>query len=319
MSLKYIKFNGSGQFTPESGGHFNRIFQLTIASITCVILLSSMSDEPKLMHWDRHVLTTGNVIEEHVNDSTSDLFVLRKGNISIEIQANNGFLNEKYLVYQDNEWVEIAIAKGESSGAVSITDSSNQILQGNFINMWKDDDSSITEEMAIGNYRITRKLALVGDGLLHVTTCLNGENPKSLHSFFDRFSFSQDPDWSYAPSIGGFVPDAYYKAPVVMCQSNNLAFAIIPDLNQLSKENLERCNHFLSLNLPAGRLLSTGYAPATLVAHSVYAENQEIYWQPNKNMENSYFLLIIPFAEKKQAYRQAVRFLWDQLLAVNLA
>ncbi len=287
-------------------------YQIAAIFMCCVSLLSFKSTKPEITNNTRHFHTSSEVIGKHADDNITDLVTLEKDNISIEIQVKNGSLTEKYFVQQGDKWIEVAASRGESVGAVSMRDSSNQIIEGNFVKMWQDDESSITEELSIGGYRILRKLKVADDGLLYVTTRLENENPKNLHSFFDRFSFSQNSDWSYAPSIGGFIPDAYYKAPVVMCQSNSSAFAIVPDLNHLNKENLERCNHFMSLNLPEGQLLSVGYAPTKLVAHSVYAENKFGNWNPDTNLENSYFLLLTGEAEKQQAYRRIVRLHWDQ-------
>lgn len=288
------------------------VYLLILVWLCCTALLSFKSTKPGITDNTRQFHALPEVISKHANDNNTALITLKKDNILIEIQEKNGSLIERYFVRQEGEWIKVAESRGESVGAVSIRDSSNQVMNGSVVNMWQDDGSSITEEMSIGNYRIMRKLTVVGDGLLHVTTRLYGESPESLHSFFDRFSFSLDPDWSYAPSIGGFIPDAYYKAPVVMCQSNSSAFAIVPDLNQLNKDNLERCNHFLSLNLPEGQLLSVGYTPTKLVAHSVYAENKFGTWQPDTTMENSYFLLLSDDAEKHQAYRKIVRLHWEQ-------
>jgi hypothetical protein len=186
------------------------------------------------------------------------------------MRVNNGILEERYLARQDNDWIEIAASNGDSIGTVSMRDSSDQILAGNVIEI-RQDEASITEELAIGNYRITRELEIIDDGpWLRVTTRLTGGGSVPIHAFFDQFCYSIEPDWSYAPSIGGFIPDAYYKAPVVMCQSNAKTFAIVPDLSQLTTDVIKRCNHFLGFNLPAGRLLSVGFTPPALVAHSVY-------------------------------------------------
>ena len=241
----------------------------------------------------------------------TDPILFKKGNISIELHVNKGVLEERYLARQDNDWIEIATSCGESIGSISLRDSANQILPGS-VREIRQYEASITEELAIGNYRVTRELMVIDDGpWLRVTTQLTGGNHASIHAFFDQFSFSNEPEWSYAPSIGGFVPDAYYKAPVVMCQSNSDAFAIVPDLNQLNGDVLKRCNHFLGLNLPAGRSLSVGFTPPALVAHSVYAPDQMKSWQPDGTVENSYFLLLTSGAVHQQAYREVVRFHWE--------
>jgi hypothetical protein len=244
--------------------------------------------------------------------SVTDPVVLKQGDVTVEVRAREGLLEERYLARKGHDWVEVAVSRGESVGAVTIKDGSGQVIEGSLVKIRQDDGSSITEELAIGDYRVTRVLEVAGNGLLRVTTRMNGEYPDSLHSYFDRFAFSLDPDWSYAPSIGGFVPDAYYKAPLVMCQSAGVALGVVPDLKRLDRDDLRCCNHFISMDLPAGRLLSVGYAPAKLVAHSVYGESKLHYWQPNPDMENTYFLLLAGEAEKQQAYRKAVRLFWDQ-------
>ena len=288
------------------------VYQLLLVSLGFTILLSFKPFKPENANNTHYFPASSEVVQKHADDNNTDLVALRKDNISIKIQTQNGSLVERYFVRQKDKWIEIAVSRGESVGAVCIRDSSNRILRGKFVKIWQEDESSITEELVIGAYHILRKIEVVKNDLLHVTTRLENENPKKLHSFSDQFSFSLDQDWSYAPSIGGFIPDAYYKAPVVMCQSNSFAFAIVPDLNQLNKDNLERCNHFLLLNLPEGKLLSVGYAPTKLVAHSVYAENKFGVWQPHTNMENSYFLLLTGNAEKQQAYRRIVRLHWGR-------
>lgn len=246
---------------------------------------------------------------ESLNNTDPILFA--KENIAIEIRVNNGILEERYLARQDNDWIEIAKSNGKSIGAVSMRDNTNQILPGRVVEI-RHDEATITEELAIGKYRVTRELKVSDNGpWLRVTTKLSGGDSASIHAFYDQFSYSNEPDWSYAPSIGGFVPDAYYKAPLVMCQSGSNAFAIVPDLNQLNKEVLKRCNHFLGLNLPAGRLMSVGFTPPVMVAHSVYAADQMGSWKPDGSVENSYFLLLTSSAVHQQAYREVVRFHWE--------
>jgi len=308
----YVVFCNSLQRSIKKILRKTSCYQIAGVLMCGVSLLSFNISKSGITDNTNHFNVSAELIGEHADNITVDLIDLKKDDISIKIQVKNGSLEERYFVRHGDEWVEVAGSRGESVGAVSMRDSSNQIIEGDFVKMWQDDESSITEEMSIGNYRITRRLVVVGEGLLHVTTRLNGKKPKSLHSFFDQFGFSQNPDWSYAPSIGGFIPDAYYKAPVVMCQSNSFAFAIVPDLSRLNNDNLERCNHFLALNLPEGQLLSVGYSPAKLVAHSVYAENKFGIWNPDTSMENSYFLLLTGEAKKQQAYRQIVRLHWEK-------
>lgn len=288
------------------------VSQVIIIFLCCIVLSSFKSIEPEFVNEGHHLASPSKAVKEYEDESPTDFIRLEKGNVSIEIRANKEYLEEKYLVKKDNDWIEIAVAKGESIGAVCVQDSSNMVLKGKFLKMLQNDEFSITEEFSFGNFMVIRKIKVADEGLIHVTTRLDGEVPNNLHTFFDQFSYTQDPDWSYAPCIGGFIPDALYKAPVIMCQSNNLAFAIVPDLNQLNTDNLKRCNHFMSLNLPEGQLFSVGYAPNKLVAHSVYAENKFGVWQPDINMENSYFLLLTGDAEEQQAYRRIVRFHWDQ-------
>jgi hypothetical protein len=242
----------------------------------------------------------------------SDSILFTKGNISIEIHMNKGILEERYLVRKDNGWIEITAGKGESIGSVSLRDSSDRVIRGKVIDIMQD-ETSVNQLLAIGKYIIKRELTVIDDGpWLRVTTQLIGGDSESIHAFFDQFSFTGVPDWSYAPSIGGFIPDAYYKAPVVMYQSNSDAFALVPDLNILNASALNRCNHFIGLDLPSGQLLSVGFTPPALVAHSVYAADQMKTWKPDSIVENSYYMFFSSNAVRQQAYREVVRFHWNQ-------
>ena len=277
--------------------------------LCCIVVLSIRSTSAKEPINDQHTQIDRDI--KHDSMSIIKPILFKKGNISIEFRMSDEILEVRYLVWQDNNWIEIATSNGESIGTVSIRDSSNQIMPGNVIEI-RQEESSVIVELAIGDFHVTRELEVIDDGpWLRVTTRLTGGGSASLHAFFDQFRFSGKPDWSYAPSIGGFIPDAYYKAPVVMYQANSAAFAVVPDLDQLNADVLKRCNHFLGLNLPAGRLLSVGFTPPAMVAHSVYAADQMGSWQPGGTVENSYFLLLTAGAAHQQAYRDVVRFHWE--------
>jgi hypothetical protein len=39
---------------------------------------------------------------------------------------------------------------------------------------------------------------------------------------------AQEADWSFSPSVGGFNPDAQYKAPLLLVQTDSVALGIVP-------------------------------------------------------------------------------------------
>ncbi len=93
------------------------------------------------------------------------------------------------------------------------------------------------------------KAVLDGNGpWLRVTTRLESSQTGELQSLADRFAFSQRAEWSYSPSVGGFNPDAQYKAPLILVQSKRLAFGIVPHVGVLNRDTLRLCHHALVAN-----------------------------------------------------------------------
>ncbi|MCY2995966.1 MAG: exo-alpha-sialidase, partial [Planctomycetota bacterium] len=127
----------------------------------------------------------------------------------------------------------------------------------------------LVEEFAVGEHRILRKLSLVGEGpWIRVVTRLEPSRQMSLHQLSDQLRFSHRAAWSYSPSVGGFNPDAQYKAPLILVQAGRVALGLVPDLAVLGREDLKRCNHALDLDVPGGPLLRAGFLPARLASHS---------------------------------------------------
>ena len=133
-----------------------------------------------------------------------------------------------------------------------------------------------------------------------------------LQSFVDRLVFSQPSEWSYSPSVGGFNPDAQYKAPLILVQSKRLALGIVPDVTVLNRDTLRLCHHALDLDVTEGPSLRVGFIPAKLARHSVYRMDAQRAWKLERPLENIYFLLVTATAEAGQAYRQCVRFHWER-------
>jgi hypothetical protein len=158
----------------------------------------------------------------------------------------------------------------------------------------------------------------------------------SLHQFVDRFKFSGRADWSYSPSVGGFNPDGQYKAPLILVQEGSRGFGIVPDLAALRREDLQRCQHALDLDVPGGPILGAGFVPARKTSHSVYSPDSSRNWAAGEErtgrprtsrwagrtrsgrsagaeaVENAYYLLVTASAPPGQAYREAVRFHWER-------
>ncbi len=235
--------------------------------------------------------------------------VLTGSAIRVEAVVAGGKLQERFFARQGAGWVEVAVSSGRSLGALSIEGASaprTDIV----LSAGRD---ALVENLKIGDLGIRRTLSLIGDGpWLKVTSRLETGLPVSLHSFSDRFRASMPPDWSYSPSIGGFNSDAQYKAPLILVQSGRRAFGIVPNVSALTRDILKRCDHAIDLDAPAGPLLSVGFIPARLSFHAVYREDIDRVWTAQEPVENSYFLYLSANSQPGEAYRDAVRFHWNQ-------
>jgi len=221
--------------------------------------------------------------------------VLTGVRVRVEAAAAAGNLQERFLAKDGSAWVELAFSNGETVAALSVG------------------RETLSEDLTIGNLRVHRTLSLTSRAhWLKVTTRLEAGFPTSLHSFKDTLRAAIPPDWSYAPSVGGFVPDGQYKAPLIMVQSGRRALGIVPDVLSLTRDMLRRSNHALSLDASADPVLSVGFIPARQAYHSVYREDLDRVWSADGPIENSYYIYLSAEAEPREAYREAVRFHWEQ-------
>lgn len=238
--------------------------------------------------------------------------VLDGSSARVETKIVNGALEERYLARGiDGKWSEVARSFGRTAGAVTVEGPGG---------VWRVSSApsvaiaggALVEKFAANGHTIRRTVSVLGDGWLQVVTRLDPSGQAELHSFSDRFRFVARPDWSYSPSIGGFNPDAQYKAPLILVQTGRLAFGVVPDVTRLNRAILERSNHAIDLDVPSGPLLSVGFTPAQRASHSVYRENRDANWRADEPVENSYFLLLRASAAPGQGYREAVRFEWER-------
>jgi hypothetical protein len=182
------------------------------------------------------------------------------------------------------------------------------------------EQGALVERLSAGSYQITRTVRLTErPGWLRVETRLEPNGQTELHSFADSFRFEGQPDWSYSPSIGGFNPDAQYKAPLILTQENRRAFGIVPDVLSLSRELIRRCQHSLDLDVPLGPRLSVGFIPARTYFHSVYVHDLDRSWAIPQPLVNSYYLLVNAAATRGEAFRDAVRLHWEKFGRAQLA
>jgi hypothetical protein len=246
--------------------------------------------------------------------------VLGGSQVRVEANLADGHLRERYLARTDDgAWVGVATSDGSSGGPVCLygvrSSSQGNTLQE--IQVTATDVSAsateMTETLSAGPCRIVREVSLDGDGpWLRVTTRLEPSQAVELQSVADRFVFSQHSEWSFSPSVGGFNPDAQYKAPVVLVQSKQVAFGIVPDVTALGRDTLRLCHHALDLDVTANPSLRVGFIPGRQTRHSVYSMDAQRVWKLEQPLENSYFLLVTATAEPEQAYRQCVRFHWER-------
>jgi hypothetical protein len=238
--------------------------------------------------------------------------VLANGRIRVQAWIEGGRLREDYQAEVDGQWTSIGIsAAGGSEGPSTVYAAENDIVEGKAARVSME-GRDLLEEFQAGPFHVTRRLALGADpSWLHVTSVLEAAPGLRLHAFVDRFTFAHPSDWSFAPSVGGFVPDAEYKAPLILVQSGRMALGIIPDVASLDRDTLRLCTHSLDLDVPGGPALAVGFVPARYSYHSVYEPDKGRAWSADLPMRNSYYLLISAHAEPGQAYREAVRFQWS--------
>jgi hypothetical protein len=135
--------------------------------------------------------------------------VLRGEKVCVEAQQQEGRLCERYLALRDGRWVEVARGdEGRTLGSVSVLAAGGRPLAGTLQKLTIA-GGTLVEELAAGPHRIVRKLSILGGGpWLRVVTRLEPAAGAALHQLADRFRFTARPDWSFAPSVGGFNPDA---------------------------------------------------------------------------------------------------------------
>jgi hypothetical protein len=231
--------------------------------------------------------------------------------IRVEAELREGRLVERYLARRDGRWIEVAAGEdGGTAGPTAVISADHGIDAGALARIGRD-GPALVEEFTSGGLRVLRKVAIDGGGpWIRVTTQLHPAGPTQLHAFVDRFRFPREPDWSFAPSVGGFIPDAQYKAPLILVQAGPVAFGIVPDVSGLDRETLKRCNHALDLDVPGGPVLSVGFVPARFAYHSVYSQDEERSWAAQTHLVNAYYLLVTASARPFEAYRDAVRLHW---------
>ena len=239
--------------------------------------------------------------------------ILSNSQVRVIAEVNEGRLRERYLAIRDGQWIEVAATDPRQSlGPVHLVAAGNAPLP-TLVRQVTLADGAVVEELSAGSHSLRRRLTLMGDGpWIRVVTQVEPSGRISLHQMSDHFEFSQTADWCFSPSIGGFNPDAQYKAPLILVQAGQTALGIVPDLTFLDITALRRCNHALDLDVTGKPLLGVGFMPARMASHSVYALNDRRAWESDTAIENAYFMLITASAEPGQAYRQAVRFHWER-------
>ena len=249
---------------------------------------------------------TGNAMGEAATRA-----VLNTNKVRVEADLADGRLRERYLAKTDDDaWVEVATSADVGDGPICLYGSGPPVgathASGSQTRPFafgvpspvramevSASASEMTETFSAGLGRIVRKISCEGNGpWLRVTTRLEPAQTVELQSFADGFVFAQRAEWSYSPSVGGFNPDAQYKAPLILVQSKGLAFGIVPDVTALNRDVLRLCHHALDLDVTATPSLRVGFMPAKLARHSVYRADAERTWKLEKPLENTYFQLV---------------------------
>src|SRR5450432_727401 len=254
-----------------------------------------------------------------VHAQNSAPVTLSGAQLRLEARSVNGRLAERYQGKAGNQWITIASSAGETEGPVSVHGAQGEVLAGALRGV-SIEQGALVERHSVGSTEITRTIKLTDrDGWVHVETRLEPHGAVELHSVADGFRFEGQPDWSYSPSIGGFNPDAQYKAPLILTQERQRAFGIVPDLAVLSRESIQPCPHSLDLDVPAGPRLSVGFIPARTWFHSVFVHDLDRTWTAEQPFVNSYYLLVTAAAPPGEAFRDAVRLHWEKFGRQELA
>jgi hypothetical protein len=238
--------------------------------------------------------------------------LLQGKRVAVRVERIEGGFRERFMAFRDGNWVDTADSDGRSIGALSMVPEDRKPLQGTVRDVSLV-DGDLVETLDIGPHRVIRKLTILDDGSwIRIVTRIEPSSPIVLRQAIDQFKFLHKPNWSFSPSVGGYNPDAQYKAPLILVQADRTALGIVPDLSTLNPGDLQRCNHAIDLDVPAGPALAVGFMPAKEAYHSVYSANPDRTWKLDRPVENAYYLLVTATAEPDQAYRQAVRFHWKR-------
>ena len=226
---------------------------------------------------------------------------LRGEKTAVEALVKDGRLEERYLAKDGHDWIEVATAGGSSTmSPVSIIAADGTSLPGK-VQKLSVVNGTLVEEFALGAHRVVRKLTIADDGSwVHVATRFVPSGVAALKQAADHLKFSRRSDWSFSPSVGGFDPDAQYKAPLILVQNERVAFGIVPDVATLDRQILKRCNHALDLDVPGGPLLAVGFMPAKCVRHTVFSLDTGRTWTADKPLENAYYLFVTAAAAPRR-------------------
>ena len=244
--------------------------------------------------------------------------VLSNDALRVEVIVRAGRLQEEFFGKGPKGWVELAVSDGDTLGALCLHDANGVVKTGTVLSVVRS-RSQIVENLEVAGLKIQRVISLTPDARwLQAFTRIISEQPVLLHSFFDRFRTPIHPDWAFSPSVGGFNPDAKYKAPLILVQAEHSAFGIVPDVLSLDRNVLKLCNHALDLDVPAGPKLAVGFIPAQKAYHTVFREDVDRTWSEHGALENSYYLYLSDVAPPKEAFRDAVRFHWEHFARSEL-
>jgi hypothetical protein len=232
-------------------------------------------------------------------------FAIENKRIRVEARIDGGRLVERYQARRADAWVDVA---EDLDGAATLI--GRDFETAGTVTRVQVRGPELVEDFEVAGQRVERKVSLEADGpWVRVSCRLEPAGEMPVRGFVDRFRFALQPDWSFAPSVGGFVPDGQYKAPLILVQTGPVALGIVPDLAVLDRATLQRCNHSLDLDVPAGPILSVGFLPARYAYHSVYEWDRARTWAAAP-LTNAYYLLVSATMPPGEAYREAVRFHW---------
>lgn len=170
--------------------------------------------------------------------------------------------------------------------------------------------------------RFERRIALApGEDVFHVTVSMISDRNLSLEYLQDRFCFAPEgaPDFTWTQELktgkDDLFPDWTFKCPAAILQNQDLMLALIPDVEALSTDTLNKCHVALDMDARTtpGPTVSYGLVPSIPHGHSLFKHipGQRVILDAGA-VTFSHYLLVQQGVPRRQAHRPVAHFVWKR-------